>query len=147
VSSKVLAPNISFIMLKPDAYKRGLVQTIRQRYEEEFTIIAEWTVKFSFNQLTRFYTKPNAVIAAFPAGFTRDPMDVIFFRGEGAFERGQKMKHEIRRQYGRPLLNEFLLHCPDHDEEFLRQLVVVKEARISEPTFYQIEERELELLA
>lgn len=137
---------VSFIMLKPDAYRRGLVSTIRSRYEEEFETIIEWKVKFSFNQLTRFYIKPNAVIAAFPAGFTRDPMDVIFFRGPGAYPRGQEIKHELRRKFGRPLLNEFLVHCPDHDEELLRQLVVVKEARISDPILYDITDEELAFL-
>lgn len=127
-------PSRSLTLLKPGAYKLGLLERVPREIDRNgLTIINSWRVNLSIGDVMELYNHLHPISLAM--AFARDrfvfaTLDVFEVEGADAVEKMLRIKRELRRELGHQDIWSSLLHSPDSDEDYLREREIFWGARI-----------------
>jgi dihydroneopterin triphosphate diphosphatase len=112
----------ALILIKPDAWARGLVQVIRDGLEKEDLFVSEiGTIKFDLFLIMDFYQWPKIDHPKEIGNYMcTEPLQVWIAEGDNAIIKALSFKNDLRAKYcDGPLKNFF--HCPSSQAESKRQ--------------------------
>lgn len=123
-----MSGKISLVVIKPDAIQRGLVDKIEKKLNQRgLQIIKRETIeadrKFIIDLWPRVLDYEGRLEKSL-VYLGQTLLLIWLVEGVSAVEKTVKIKEEIRGKYCN---NEFytLLHCPDTEEDFLREYKVL----------------------
>ena len=120
--------NVSVVMIKPDAVQRNLVEEIRKKLDQHRLQIIE---RKTINADRRFIIDLWPTVVNYEGRLerslvylTKAPLMIWLVKGTDAVKEAAEVKKEIRKGY---CDDDFytLLHCPDTEQDFLREYKVL----------------------